>query len=49
MAQRKINADDAFRVLRRLSQDTNVKVREVAAFLIEHVTGEAPRPAPSPG
>ena len=46
MAQRKINADDAFDVLRGLSQDTNIKLRHVAAVLIEHVTGQPPRPAP---
>jgi AmiR/NasT family two-component response regulator len=30
-----MNADQAFAVLRRYSQDTNTKLRDVAAHLIE--------------
>ena len=40
MAQARINADEAFHVLRRRSQTANVKLRDVAATLI----AEAPRP-----
>jgi GAF domain-containing protein len=42
MGQRRIPASEAFEVLRRLSQRTNVKLRDVAAALIADVTGDAP-------
>ena len=42
MERLKITADQAFGVLSRLSQQSNVKLREVASRLVE--TGEIPRP-----
>ena len=41
MGQRRITSEEAFDVLRRLSQRANVKLRDVAAALIADVTGEA--------
>lgn len=35
MASREIGADDAFAILRQTSQDTNRKVREIAAEIVE--------------
>jgi AmiR/NasT family two-component response regulator len=34
MGDRRCTADEAFRILRKLSQDTNRKVRDVAAALV---------------
>ena len=44
MGQLRCNADDAFAVLRKTSQDTNTKLRDVAATLITKTTGQPPRP-----
>ncbi|NLU84295.1 ANTAR domain-containing protein [Rhodococcus sp. HNM0569] len=38
MVQRRCGADEAFDVLVKLSQDTNRKLRDVAAALVEHAT-----------
>jgi GAF domain-containing protein len=44
MSGRKIDADEAFDVLRSASQEQNVKVREIAARLVHIVTGKPPIP-----
>jgi GAF domain-containing protein len=44
MGELRCNADDAFAVLRKISQDTNTKLRDVAATVITHTTGQPPRP-----
>jgi AmiR/NasT family two-component response regulator len=46
MGQLHCTADDAFAVLRNMSQDTNTKLREVAAAIITRTTGAPPRPSP---
>ena len=46
MGQLRCNADDAFAVLRRMSQDTNTKLRDVATVLITQTTGHPPCPPP---
>ena len=49
MVQRRCSADEAFGVLREVSQTGNLKLREVAARLITVTTGQPPRPeAPLP-
>lgn len=47
MAQNRVQAEDAFAILRAASQHRNVKLREVAAALIENVTGQPPSTAPT--
>lgn len=47
MAQNRVQAEDAFAILRAASQHRNVKLREVAAALIENVTGRPPSTAPT--
>jgi GAF domain-containing protein len=42
MGQRRVSAVEAFDLLRRLSQRSNVKLRDVAAALITEVVGEPP-------
>ena len=37
MATRQVNADEAFEILKTISQHTNVKLKEVAAGLVERV------------
>lgn len=44
MAQNRCSADEAFAVLRRASQHRNVKLRDVAAAVIQGITGVAPAP-----
>lgn len=44
MGQRCCHADEAFAILRKISQDTNVKLRDVAAALIVQTTGTLPQP-----
>jgi GAF domain-containing protein len=44
MAQQRCNSTEAFAVLRKASQDRNVKVADIASELILKVTGEAPQP-----
>lgn len=46
MGQRGCSADEAFALLSRLSQDTNRKVRDVAASLVEQVQAGGPAPRP---
>jgi AmiR/NasT family two-component response regulator len=38
MGQRRCQADEAFNILIKLSQDSNKKLREVAQALIDHST-----------
>lgn len=45
MAQQRCNADRAFALLRAHSQNSNRKLRDVAADLITRVTGEPPVPS----
>lgn len=47
MAQNRVPAEDAFAILRAASQHRNVKLREVAAGLIENLTGHPASPAPT--
>jgi GAF domain-containing protein len=44
MAQQRCTADEAFALLRAHSQNSNRKIRDVAADLIHRVTGELPKP-----
>lgn len=44
MAQQRCNSTEAFAVLRKASQDRNVKVAEIAVELITRVTGQPPLP-----
>ncbi|RHA44435.1 GAF and ANTAR domain-containing protein [Cellulomonas rhizosphaerae] len=44
MGQNRCTSDEAFAMLRSASQHRNVKLRDVAASIIENVTGEAPTP-----
>jgi hypothetical protein len=46
MGQRRCSADEAFAVLREVSQTGNTKLREVAARLITVTTGQPPRSEP---
>ena len=46
MAQNRCSRDDAFGLLRRASQNRNVKLRTVAAAIIERYTGHPAAPAP---
>jgi AmiR/NasT family two-component response regulator len=41
MAQRRCTADEAFAILSKISQDTNRKVRDVAASLVAHAASTA--------
>jgi hypothetical protein len=47
MGQRRCDVDEAFSVLRHLSQTSNTKLREIAAQVIHTVTGAPPTP-PAP-
>ncbi|GAA3138296.1 hypothetical protein GCM10020001_071020 [Nonomuraea salmonea] len=42
MAQRRCTARQAFELLRQISQDRNVKVHQIAASIVEKVSGEPP-------
>jgi len=46
MGQRRCSADEAFGVLREVSQTSNLKLREVAVRLITVTSGGPPRPEP---
>jgi ANTAR domain len=46
MAQNRCTRDEAFAILRRASQTRNVKLRDVAAALIERFTGHPAEPPP---
>ncbi|MDK1473009.1 GAF and ANTAR domain-containing protein [Streptomyces sp. 549] len=44
MAQQRCSPDQAFEILRRISQNRNVKLHRVAAAIVQRVSGEPPRP-----
>jgi GAF domain-containing protein len=44
MATERCPHDKAFALLRSVSQNTNVKIRDLAATIVTNVTGEPPRP-----
>ena len=44
MATERCAQDEAFALLRTVSQNTNVKLREVAATIVTNVSGKPPRP-----
>jgi GAF domain-containing protein len=44
MAQQRCNSTEAFAILRKASQDRNVKVADIAGELILKVTGQPPQP-----
>jgi GAF domain-containing protein len=44
MATERCPQDKAFALLRSLSQNTNVKIRDLAATIVTRVSGEPPRP-----
>ena len=46
MAQQRCSAAAAFDVLRRASQNRNIKLRELAAELVSNVGGKPPEPGP---
>ena len=46
MATEHCAQDKAFALLRTVSQNTNVKLRDLAADIVTSVSGEPPRPAP---
>ena len=48
MATERCPQDRAFAVLKNVSQNTNVKIRDLAATIVTSVSGEPPRP-PMPG
>ncbi|UBU15583.1 GAF and ANTAR domain-containing protein [Nonomuraea gerenzanensis] len=43
MAQRRCTAREAFDILRQVSQDRNVKVHQLAASIVEKVSGQPPQ------
>ena len=45
MATERCPQDKAFAMLRSVSQNTNVKLRDLAATIVSRVSGEPPRPA----
>jgi GAF domain-containing protein len=45
MATERVPQDKAFALLRTVSQNTNVKLRDLAATIVTNVSGEPPRPA----
>ena len=46
MGQNRCTVDDAFEVLRAISQNRNVKLRDVAADLVTAVSGQPPADTP---
>jgi GAF domain-containing protein len=44
MATERCPQDKAFALLRSVSQNTNVKIRDLAATIVTRVSGEPPRP-----
>lgn len=46
MAQNRCTRDEAFGILRRASQNRNIKLRDVAAAIIYRFTGHQPEPPP---
>lgn len=47
MGQQRCTADEAFTLLRRRSQNSQQKLRDVATDLISQATGQPPTPSPS--
>jgi len=47
MATERCPQDKALALLRSVSQNTNVKLRDLAASIVTRVSGEPPRPAPT--
>jgi len=45
MAQQRCNAEEAFDLLRRHSQNHNIRLRDVAAGFVERASGSAPAPS----
>lgn len=45
MATERVPQDEAFALLRSVSQNTNVKLRDLAATIVTSVSGKPPRPA----
>ena len=45
MAQERCPQDKAFALLRSVSQNTNVKLRDLAAAIVTRVSGEPPQPS----
>lgn len=43
MAQRRCTAREAFEILRQVSQDRNVKLHQLAASIVEKVSGRPPQ------
>jgi GAF domain-containing protein len=46
MAREHCTQDRAFAILRSASQNSNVKLRDIASAVVTSITGEPPRPAP---
>ena len=46
MGQNRTTRDEAFEILRAASQSRNVKLREVAALIIQNLTGHPPAEPP---
>ena len=46
MGQNRCTADEAFDLLRTISQNRNIKLRDIAAELITAVTGQPPASEP---
>jgi len=46
MAREHCTQDHAFAILRSASQNSNVKLRDIASAVVTSITGEPPRPAP---
>ena len=46
MARDHCTQDHAFAILRSASQNSNVKLRDIASAVVTSVTGEPPRSAP---
>jgi GAF domain-containing protein len=44
MAQERCPQDKAFALLRRVSQNSNIKIRDLAATIVTRVSGEPPQP-----
>lgn len=44
MAQRRVGPDEALNVLRKMSNDRNIKLRDVAAELVRSIAGQDPPP-----
>lgn len=49
MSERRCSADDAYRLLVQMSNDTNVRLSDVAAALVYQASGPACRPVPGNG